>query len=92
MVDEDPWDDISGSTLFQAAARDGKLDVLKWGAESGFELDKILGESDIADAALNGHLEVVKYLRKVGVSWNEGTCTCAAANGRPFPERDRNQK
>jgi len=62
-------------SLFQAATRDGKLDVLKWGEKSGYELDEILDEDDIADAALNGHLEVVKYMRKLGVSWNERTCS-----------------
>ena len=61
--------------------RYGKLDVLKWGEESGYELDEILDEDDIADVALNGHLEVVKYMRKLGVSWNEDTCSNAAKNG-----------
>jgi len=58
--------------LFQAAASDGKLDVLKWGEESGYKLDNILDEDGIADVALNGYLEVVKYLRKLGISWNDG--------------------
>ena len=80
--------DIEGSycntrttQLFQAAASDGKLDVLKWGLESGYELNTFLDEDEIADAALNGHLEVVKYLRKLGISWDETTCSNAAANG-----------
>ena len=53
--------------LFQAAASNGKLDVLKGAEESGYELDKIFDEDGIADAALHGHLEVVKYLRKHGM-------------------------
>ena len=69
------------ASLFQAAASDGKLDVLKWEEESGYELDKILDEGEIADAALHGHLEVVKYLRKLGISWNEDACSNAAKNG-----------
>jgi hypothetical protein len=35
----------------------------------------------IAHAALNGHLEVVKYLRQLGISWNEQTCRNAAMKG-----------
>ena len=60
--------------LFQAAASAGKLDVLKWGEDSGYELDNILDEEAIADAALHGHLEVVKYLRQLGISWNMPLC------------------
>ena len=60
---------------------DGKLDVLKWGNASGYELDQTLGEGDIADAVLHGHLEVVKYLRKLSISWNLYTCLQAARNG-----------
>jgi len=68
-------------SLFQAATSDGKLAVLKWGEDSGYELDNILDEDGIADVALNGHLEVAKYLRKLGVSCNEDTCSNAAMNG-----------
>jgi hypothetical protein len=39
-----------------------------WGEKSGYELDNILDEDRIADAALHRHLEVVKYLRKLGIS------------------------
>jgi len=67
--------------LFQAAASNGKLDILKWGEESGYELDNILDKDGIAVAALNGHLEVVKYLRKLGIPWNVGTYSNAAKNG-----------
>ena len=59
----------------------GKLDVLKWGEKSGYERDEMLDEDVIADAALHGHLEVVKYLRKLGISWDEDTCSNAAKNG-----------
>ena len=49
-------------SLFNTAAKDGKLDVLKWGEKSGYELKEMLGQTNtIADAALHGHLEVVKY-------------------------------
>jgi hypothetical protein len=35
----------------------------------------------IADAAFYGHLEVVNYLRWLGISWDERTCANAAMNG-----------
>ena len=72
---------IRAGPLFRAAVSDGNLDVLKWGETSGYELDKILDKDEIADAALHGHLEVVKYLRKLGISWDESTCSHAAKNG-----------
>ena len=71
----------AGPLLFRAAVSDRKLDVLKWGEESGYELHKILDNDTIAGAALNGHLEVVKYLRKHSVSWDSRTCSNAAKNG-----------
>ena len=67
--------------LFNTAARDGKLDVLKWGHDSGYDLKHRLDEDAIAGAALNGHLEVVQYLMTIGISWYGGTCTNAAKNG-----------
>ena len=54
--------------LFQAAARCGKLDVLIWGEESGYELQNMLDDEDtIRKAALNGHFNVVRYLRELGI-------------------------
>ena len=78
--------DMEGSytlaeSLFNTAARNGKLNVLKWGEESGYELDNFFCEDGIADAALYGHLEVVKYLRMLGISWDERTCESAANSG-----------
>ena len=54
----------------------GKLDVLKWGEKSGYERDEMLDEDVIADAALHGHLEVVKYLRKHAVLLRMVTLGC----------------
>ena len=45
--------------LFNTAARDGKLNILKGGDDSGYDLKHRLDEDTIA-AALNGHLEVVQ--------------------------------
>jgi len=68
--------------LFESSACDGKLDVLKWGHGSGYELETILENGEIADVALNGqHLEVVQYLRTIGIEWDERTCSHAAEGG-----------
>ncbi len=67
--------------LFQVAAIDGQLEVLQWGQGSGYELETMLKRDNIANLARNGHLEVVKYLRKLGISWDESTCSNAAKNG-----------
>ena len=68
--------------LFHIAASEGKLELLKWGMDSGYELDKILDEDAISNAAYNGHLHVVKYLRQLGVIWDEETCANVAERGR----------
>ncbi len=67
--------------LFNTAARDGKLNILKWGTDSGYDLKNVLNARTIANAAFNGHLEVVQYLRTLGISRNAGTCAHAAYNG-----------
>ena len=68
-------------TLFIIAASAGKLEVLEWGKKLGYKLDTVLDKHTIADAALYGHLKVVKYLRKLGIPWDKWTCTYAALNG-----------
>ena len=70
-------------SIFKTAATQGKLDVLIWGVDSGYELNTILDEDTIVYAALNGHLEVVKCLRKLDlpIPWKVWTCTNAAKNG-----------
>ena len=77
---ERPNCDTRATKLFQAAAKNGQLEVLKWGQGSGYELESMLDKGDISCVAKNGHLEVVKYLREIGVSWDENTCA-GAANG-----------
>jgi len=81
---------IPAKKLFLAAVWEGKLEVLKWGQDSGHDLKTLLEEEEeggrpiaipIADAALCGHLEVVNYLRWLGISWDERTCANAAMNG-----------
>ena len=67
--------------LFQAAVNDGQLEVLEWGQSSGYELETMLEKDDIAEAACARHLEVVKYLRQLSISWEKDTCAQAAAKG-----------
>ena len=72
---------LFAKSLFNSAARDGKLDVLKLGNDSVNDLKQLLDEDTVAGAALNGRLEVVQYLRTLGISWNNDTCANAAKNG-----------
>ena len=69
--------------IFNKAAKEGKLEILIWGVDSGYKLNAILDEDTIAYAALNGHLEMVKYLRKLHIPmpWHARTCRYAAENG-----------
>lgn len=61
---------ITNTTATEA----GKLEILIWGEDSGYELDIILNtDVIIAQTALNGHLEVVEYLRKLDIEWDELT-------------------
>ena len=64
--------------LFQASAKNGQLEVLKWGQGSGYELNLCWRRATLQ---MHGHLEVVKYLRKLGIPWDQWTCTNAAGGG-----------
>ena len=63
--------------LFKAATSEGNLQMLKWGHNSGYVVPSVFYNV----AALNGHLEVVKYLRKLSIRWHVLTCNFAAKNG-----------
>jgi hypothetical protein len=78
---ERPNCDTGTTELFQAAAKNGQLKVLKCWQGSGYELESLLGKVDIANVARNWHLEVVKYLRQLGVSWVERAYESAADGG-----------
>ena len=71
---EEPGGDSHALLLFKTAAIEGKLEILIWGEESGYELHTILHRYIIARVALKGHFEVVKYLRQLGISWNMPLC------------------
>ena len=51
---ERPNCDTRAIKLFQAAAKNGQLEVLKWGQGSGYELETMLKKDDIANMARNG--------------------------------------
>ena len=68
-------------SLFNTAAKEGKLEILKWGEESGYKLNTMLKCRILEDVALNGNLEVVQYLRQLGIPWNMMICSNAAKNG-----------
>jgi hypothetical protein len=55
------------------------------GEESGHELKKLLDQDTIADVALNGHLEIVQYLRTLGLSWDSDTCKNATSTQQAQP-------
>jgi hypothetical protein len=57
------------------------LDILKWGQSTGYKLETMLDWYIFAIAALNGHLEVMQYLRQLSISWDESMCSNAAFNG-----------
>ena len=78
---KEPGCDSHARSLFNRAAEERKVEVLIWGEESGYDLKHLLDENTIAPAALNGHLDVVKYLRQLDILWNEWTCAYAAWNG-----------
>ena len=69
-------------SLFRTAAEEGKLEILKWGEDSGYELKNMLNSDTIIEhVMLNGHLEVVKYLRSLVIPWDRWTCANVALNG-----------
>ena len=93
LQSDDPHCYSRANILFRTAALEGKLEILIWGEDCGYELKKLLGyrvetvnhalknQNIIAYAARNGHLNVVQYMRKLGIGWDERTCRFAAMNG-----------
>ncbi len=58
-----------------SAAREGKLEVLKWARENGCEWD----ESTCYSAVLGEQLEVLKWARENGCDWDVERCLIAAS-------------
>ena len=68
--------------FFHCAANNGNMDIMQWGMDSGYDLNKILNNRQILNnVARNGHLEVVKLMIQVGVHWDESTFLAAVAGG-----------
>ena len=65
--------------LFKTAASNENLEVLEWGEKIRYELNAMFDKDTYIDAALKGHLEVVKYL--LGIPWDVWTCVNAARGG-----------
>lgn len=74
---EEPGPNSHAVSLFKTATIGGKQEMLIWGEDSGYKLKKMLNSDTMAQAALNGHLMVVKYLRWLDILWNEQTCRFA---------------
>jgi hypothetical protein len=59
------------------SAKYGKLDLLKYAHEQGYDWD----ENTSSNAVEHGHLDCLKYLHEQGCPWDEGTCSDTALNG-----------
>ena len=59
------------------AARGGHVDVLRWLASQGLEMDA----RACAAAAAGGWMEALQFLRTSGCEWDESTCALAAVGG-----------
>ncbi len=67
--------------ILSLAAKYGQLGILKWLSTIGRTVNLYWDPSFSAFAAENGHLEVLKWVRKNGGEWNYWTCAAAASNG-----------
>jgi len=62
----------------ESAATKGQLEIIQWFLGTvGFDAN-FLPFSICREAAENGHLEVLKYLRRWKVPWDESVCSVAA--------------
>jgi hypothetical protein len=72
----------TGATLdrftFRAAARHGRIWVLKWLHENGYD---ILDPDICWSAAQGGHLDVIQWARENDCPWDANLCAEAAEHG-----------
>lgn len=61
-----------------AAAKDGRLDILQILVKNGLPCDIATYQR----AAAGGHLDVLRYLHEIGYVWDEGVCAAAAKCAR----------
>lgn len=76
--------------IFKYAVAGGYLDVIKWLYETQYKnrnyhiSDTIAGVSACSIAAAHNHLDILIWLRSIGVRWNEDTYSAAVhENGDP---------
>mgnify|MGYP006128370557 CR=1 FL=1 len=65
--------------LFSCAARNGKVEVLEWAQNSGHNFHMILHMYNYV--AKKGHLNVVTFMRNLGMPWTDLTFANAAEDG-----------
>lgn len=68
-----------GSNPCDLAAHDGNLPILECAISAGHKPN----EKTIANAAANGHLHIIEYLRGINCPWDSAVYKQAAANGHP---------
>src|SRR4051812_14611040 len=59
------------SQFLQECAKEGYLELLKWGRENDCDWDYYV----CSNAAFGGHLEVLKWARENGCDWNSDMCS-----------------
>ena len=68
--------------LFHCAAKNGNMDIMQWGMDSGYDLNETLDNRQVLNnVARNGLLDVVKVMRKLEMYWDECTFSAAAKGG-----------
>ncbi len=64
--------------ICRGAALGGHLHIIEWANEHNFNIG---GVHTCANAAKNGHFNILKRVRELGCQWNAETCIEAARNG-----------
>lgn len=76
--------------IYATAALYDQIEIIKWMVETDENLrrdlytipDESSGQYEIcANAALNGHLETLEFLREIGFHWDSDTCANAVKGG-----------
>jgi hypothetical protein len=52
---------------FCCAAKNGKVEVLEWAQDNGYDLKTSLDTASFNSAAHKGHIHVVKFMRNIGM-------------------------
>jgi len=65
------------STIFVAACKSGRIDILEWLLQIGCAMDATVCER----AAQYGHIDILKWLREHDCPWNSKTSATAAIKG-----------